>query len=567
MSSSTASSSSSGRRFHLRRLLGAGAFGEVYLAEMISSGDFRRRVAIKLLHADVAQNRGAAQRMRDEARILGRLSHRNIVSVLDLIKLEDRWAVIMDYVPGADLEQVLERCVKLQRATPLGAVFEVGAAVARALHAAWSTDDGEGNPLKVVHRDIKPSNIRLTPDGEVKVLDFGVARVEMDTREAATREVGWIGTERYMAPERIMMLGDTPAGDVYALGASLVELILGAPLGRTPVLPDKHRPLIDEAMSKIEVRLNGHPATAEVIETLRSTLHDEPERRASAAELAKSFPRLARRLGGGSLAEFAGELVPPLIEQGSSEVVDQVLSEEPTTAGAMSTLALPDEVGPPDAEDQPAKRGALLGLVLGGGAAVAVAGGGVLVLLLAVIVGLWLSFSVAPIEPSVEPSEIERVEEPPVLTEPASPQELSGSPEPPGSASEGSDEVDEAGGASEPVDERESAPATEAEGAPVASPSKPTPAKVLSSPPEIPADAPRVRSAKVLFAEASSLSVTCGDRHGSGSSSVALRNAPAGPCVVRATWLGEAVETTIQLEEPTVFTCAMQGEEMSCASS
>ena len=213
------SSEAGGRRFHLKARIGAGAFGEVYLAEQESGAGFRRDVALKVLHADVARNPEAATRMRDEARILGRLSHRSIVKVLDLVQLGDRWAVVMDYVPGVDLEQVVSALEAQGSFVPAPAALEVGAAMCSALHAAYSADDSRGGTLAVVHRDIKPSNVRLTADGDVKVLDFGVARVEnMDSREAMTQGTGWIGTERYMAPERLEGKPYTVKSDVWSLG-------------------------------------------------------------------------------------------------------------------------------------------------------------------------------------------------------------------------------------------------------------------------------------------------------------------------------------------------------------
>ena len=132
-----------GRRFHLLEVVGAGAFGEVYLAEQDSGAGFRRKVALKLLHADVEKIPDAGRRMRDEARILGRLSHRHIVTVLDLVKLGERWAVVMDYVPGADLEEVVKGLASLHRPMPPGAALEVGAAILRALDAAYRAEDDE----------------------------------------------------------------------------------------------------------------------------------------------------------------------------------------------------------------------------------------------------------------------------------------------------------------------------------------------------------------------------------------------------------------------------------------
>ena len=191
--------------------------------------------------------------MRDEARILGRLSHRHIVGVSDLVRLQERWAVVMDYVPGADLERVLEALAAAGEQFPVRAAFDVAVAVLRALHAAWIVDNGTGSPLHLIHRDIKPSNVLLAEDGALKVLDFGVARVDLGTREAETGAVR-PGTLRYMAPERLLGEEESPSGDVYATAVSVFELLIGEPLGRTPIIDPKHTAYVEGAVQRAKER-------------------------------------------------------------------------------------------------------------------------------------------------------------------------------------------------------------------------------------------------------------------------------------------------------------------------
>ncbi|MCA9488355.1 MAG: serine/threonine protein kinase, partial [Myxococcales bacterium] len=343
--------SSIGRRFHLLELVGEGAFGEVYLAEQDSGSGFRRKVALKLLNQDAARIRDAGRRMRDEARILGRLAHRNIVTVLDLVQVDSRWVVVMDYVPGADLERVLEALEISGDAMPLPAALEVGAAVLDALDAAYATDDGTGRPLGVIHRDIKPSNVRLTPDGDLKVLDFGVARFSLDSREASTRAVGWIGTERYMSPERILKVGESAAGDVYAAAATVAELILGRPLGRTPATADQHAEFLRLGLDEVRGRLSLPTEDADrVIDALRAALDAHPAARPTARALSDTFDALARGIPGESLRQFARRVVPDVdVRLGRQPVrASGVLSEG--TGGSQPIPAAPTVIPPDDAE-------------------------------------------------------------------------------------------------------------------------------------------------------------------------------------------------------------------------
>lgn len=112
--------------------------------------------------------------------------------------------------------------------------------VASALHAAWHQDGPDGAPLRLIHRDIKPSNLRITAHGEVKMLDFGVARAELSSREEHTQEAAF-GTVPYMAPERFYG-EDTVAGDVYALGVTLFEMLTGVKPGKSAMDADRAPP-------------------------------------------------------------------------------------------------------------------------------------------------------------------------------------------------------------------------------------------------------------------------------------------------------------------------------------
>ncbi|MBA2321631.1 MAG: protein kinase, partial [Deltaproteobacteria bacterium] len=120
-------SGAAGRRFHMVERLGSGAFGDVFLAEQESPGGFRRRVAIKVVREDLAGRTlaEAVRRMRDEARQLGLLAHRNIVQVLDLVRVGRDWVVVMEHVPGPDLDVVLAACAASGMPFPPRAAVEV----------------------------------------------------------------------------------------------------------------------------------------------------------------------------------------------------------------------------------------------------------------------------------------------------------------------------------------------------------------------------------------------------------------------------------------------------------
>lgn len=563
------------RSFHLKARIGAGAFGEVYLAEQDSGAGFTRPVALKVLNENAVSSREAARRMRDEARILGRLSHRNIVSVLDLVRLGERWGVVMDYVEGADVEQIEMALFDAHELMPAPAALEIGAAIGRALDAAWHASDGRGGTLQVVHRDIKPSNVRVTRDGEVKVLDFGVARVELETREAETRAQGWIGTERYMAPERILNEGDGPWGDVYAAGASVIEMILLDPLGRTPVLPERHQPLVEKAIAQVRERLNGpEPVLDEVCEVLAASVHNNPQMRPTARDFADKLDSLARRLEGETLSEFCRRFLPRVdaILGNTSESVTGVLSEGTGSATAALAGAADTFLASEEDEEPRSRKGLLLGL----GAGIAVVGLG-LALVAGIAITLGATWAFAPTadtgvvveggEETVEPVGAGRTD---------------------GAADEGSsdDGVADEGGAegssTSEVGDTDAAVDTDAapdevpvDGTPETPKPEPTvrPSGTASGTSTAPSDAstegstpsgPPVSAAVFSVRDASSLTVTCGGVSKSGTASVRMRNFPSGRCSIVAIYGGDRVETAVEVTRRQEVMCQVEAGGLSC---
>src|SRR6266496_3989650 len=207
-------------RYQVGRLLGAGGMAEVY------EGHDRlldRRVAIKILLAQYAHDPSFLARFRREAQAAARLSHPNIVGVYDTGSENDTWFIVMEYIDGRTLKDVIrsEGPLYWSRAA------EVGADVAAALAVAHAHG--------VVHRDVKPGNVMLTTEAKVKVMDFGIARASAVPSITQTAAVD--GTAQYLSPEQAQGIEADPRSDVYALGCCLYEMLTGrVPFtGPTPV--------------------------------------------------------------------------------------------------------------------------------------------------------------------------------------------------------------------------------------------------------------------------------------------------------------------------------------------
>ena len=289
--------------FTFQQCLGMGGFGEVYLATIRRTG-LDKRAAVKVLRPGLDHELQAVRRLIDEGRMLAMLDHPNILRADELTRVAGRLALVMEYVDGIDLSQ----CAEPGRLLPHKVVLEALAQVAGALHSAWTQISPEtGNPLQLVHRDIKPDNIRVSAHGQVKLLDFGIARTTEMTRKAKTRVGDMAFTPGYAAPEAFTHGTQGPAADVYALGVSLFRLLTGARLYGDLELPrivalatqaERYHPYIDQQMSTVRAR----PA---VVDLLRRMLSFRASRRPTAAETEALLQELARAEKGPGLVRWA----------------------------------------------------------------------------------------------------------------------------------------------------------------------------------------------------------------------------------------------------------------------
>jgi serine/threonine protein kinase len=258
-------------QYEIVKELGSGHYGTVWLAEgevpgKGVSGPRRRQVAIKKLRnpGDPA----ARETLAREFELLDQVKHRSICRVYEF--LDQEAAIVMEYVQGFTLREVLDACAKAREKVFVEAAVEIGCEVADCLFQAYTTPGKTGEPLQLVHRDLKPENVMITPQGEVKVLDFGLARVDLAHRRDDKRIKG---TPLYMSPEQALGKLVDHRSDLFSLGLVLFELLMerpayritdGAP-GRDPVADVTKR--IEKAELGSDVReLEAHvPGAGQVV--------------------------------------------------------------------------------------------------------------------------------------------------------------------------------------------------------------------------------------------------------------------------------------------------------------
>ena len=207
-------------QYRILEKLGEGGMGEVYLAEDTS---LKRKVALKVLPAEMAADPERLARFKREAESVAALNHPNIVTIHSVEEFEGKHFLTMEWVDGQTLGELMSR-----GAMPLNKIFDLGVPIADALASAHE----EG----ITHRDLKPANVMVTQKGRVKVLDFGLAKLAVEGGEegsdeqptqALTQEGLAVGTVPYMSPEQVRGEGVDHRTDIFSLGVLLYEMASG----------------------------------------------------------------------------------------------------------------------------------------------------------------------------------------------------------------------------------------------------------------------------------------------------------------------------------------------------
>ncbi len=369
------------RQYILHAKVGEGGFGTVYRGTLVGDSGFRRSVAIKTLRppeqGDAALHEMMLHRLRDEARLLGRLHHRAIVRVTDVIDVPRGCLVIMDFIDGVDLKAAISR-----GPLPPRVAAELTLEIAAALEEAHeATDASTGKHLALVHRDIKPSNIRLTRSGEVRLLDFGIAYSTDPERESTTRQM-FLGTPGYVAPERLDGI-DTAAADIFSLGVVLIECLMGRRVGTLPV----REAGFVAARGETLLALNGLDVSQGLTSLAAEMTAYEPAERPSAGDVVKRLQEMVAAQPGPWLRAWARDNIPvegaPQTELDPAVLFGAPLADAPPVEATPVSASLAAEASaPPTAAAPVAKDGdvvdrlrgrrlAIAGIALVGGAVVA----------------------------------------------------------------------------------------------------------------------------------------------------------------------------------------------------
>jgi serine/threonine-protein kinase len=265
--------------FRLLRRLGRGGMAEVYLAEQTS---LKRNVAVKVLRPDVAADASYLRRFKTEAHAAAGLNHPNIVQVYTVGEFDGVHYMVQEYVQGMNLREFLVR-----KGPP---DFQVSLRIMKQVASALQAASAAG----IIHRDIKPENIMLTRKGEVKVADFGLAKVTQGPESVNLTQVGTtMGTPLYMSPEQVSGVTLDQRSDIYSFGVTCYHMLSGSPpfRGETAVsVAVQH--LRDEAQPLEELRPDLPPLLCRVVHKMMAK--EVQGRYSSAAAILKDLKRLGQ---------------------------------------------------------------------------------------------------------------------------------------------------------------------------------------------------------------------------------------------------------------------------------
>jgi eukaryotic-like serine/threonine-protein kinase len=212
-------------KYLLLERISVGGMAEVFKAKSFGVEGFEKIIAIKRILPSMAEDADFIEMFIDEAKIAGQLSHAHICQIFELGKIADSHFIAMEYIWGKDLLQIENRFRKLRQKMPIAMACNIASRVCEGLDHAHRKRDALGRPLQIIHRDVSPQNVLISYEGEVKVIDFGIAKAA--SRSSRTQAGVLKGKFGYMSPEQVRGLPLDRRSDVFAIGTLLWECLTG----------------------------------------------------------------------------------------------------------------------------------------------------------------------------------------------------------------------------------------------------------------------------------------------------------------------------------------------------
>ena len=346
-------------KYILLESIGQGGMSAIDLAQSsVSDAQYVRFLVIKRMHAKFVEDPSFVRMFQDEARINAELQHANIAQVYDFGQVKDEFYIAMEYIPGLDLRELQRALIMQEKTIPLRITLKIICEVLEALSYAHNRVDTYGRNMNIVHRDVNPRNVMLSVRGEIKLIDFGVAK--SDTKIEQTVNKTLKGKFAYMSPEQFEGAKLDGRSDLFAIGLMLFEMIEN----RRPFAKLSEVQIMHRILSGRIPQLSGpkdHPQPELIQEIHRTALKTDPnERFEHAQEMKEAIIEAAKPIGGiassQEMASFLRNVIPGKI----NTIADRLTQyrEEITQNEGISydtepfpddeeTLAIPDSSPPP----------------------------------------------------------------------------------------------------------------------------------------------------------------------------------------------------------------------------
>jgi serine/threonine protein kinase len=331
--------------------IATGGMAELFKAKITSVEGFEKLVALKKILPNLTQDSNLVNMFIDEAKLAAMLTHQNIVQIYDLGSTEGAYFIAMEYIHGKDLRVRSNKSKEKGLPLPLGYALYITCRICSGLDYSHNLKDFQGNPLKLIHRDISPQNILVTYEGEVKIVDFGIAKA---ARKTADNREGLIkGKVAYMSPEQAAGKTIDHRSDIFSAGILLYEMITGVRMfdGADLNVLDRVR---KADFQEAETIVSDLPA--EVSEILRRALAKTPNRRyescaAMLADLEECLSSFTVRPSAEGLSRymkalFAEEIAAEAAALLKIEAELSSMQEEVVSEGKTKTLHILEHIEP-----------------------------------------------------------------------------------------------------------------------------------------------------------------------------------------------------------------------------
>jgi serine/threonine protein kinase len=300
------------QRYKVLEKIASGGMAEVFRAESAGLEGFKKTVAIKRVLPHLSEKKQFIGMFLDEARLSAHLSHSNCVQVFDVGVGDNTYFIVMEYVDGTDLKAIIESRKKLGQAVPIEEACLICVRLCEGLAYAHGLTDGRGRSLHIVHRDMSPPNVLVTKHGEVKIVDFGLAKANVQLEKS---EPGIIkGKFSYLSPEAALGKEVDARTDIFAVGIILWEMLANRRLFMGESDLETVRQVQSAAVPPIGQFNREVPQELEAV--LRRTLAQDPSARyRSAYELGRDLNNILFRFGRAVSSFDIAQLVDPVVRE------------------------------------------------------------------------------------------------------------------------------------------------------------------------------------------------------------------------------------------------------------